>query len=86
FEVEGTIISVQYRKYAVHPAPVAKLVIDREEEKTVILDANFDETWGDCLYLQDIRVDLAPGKHVVEITIMDEVPEKAFYLASVITA
>lgn len=86
FEVEGTMISAQYRKYAVHPAPVAKLVIDGEEEKAAILDANFDETWGDCLYLQDIRTDLAPGKHVVEITITEEVQEKEFYLASIITA
>jgi hypothetical protein len=86
FEVDGTMISAQYRKYAVHPAPIAKLVIDGEEEKAAILDANFDENWGDCLYLQDVATDLAPGKHVVEITIIEEVQEKEFYLASMITA
>ncbi len=86
FEVEGSMISAQYRKYAKHPAPIAKLIIDGDEEKATVLDANFEETWGDCLYLQDIVTELAPGKHIVEVIITEEVPDKEFYLASIITA
>ncbi len=86
FEVEGWLISVQYRKYAVHPAPVARAIIDGQEEQAVILDANFDESWGDCLYLQDVLKSEERGKHIVEIILDIEIPEKEFYLASVITA
>ncbi len=86
FEVEGWLISLQYRKYALHPAPVARAIIDGREEQAVILDANFDETWGDCLYLQDVFTSENRGRHTVEIILEEEVPEKDFYLASVITA
>ncbi len=86
FEVEGTMIAVQYRKYAEHPAPIAKAIIDGDENNIVILDANFDETWGDKLFLQDIMIDGPPGKHRVEIIITEAIKDKEFYLASVITA
>lgn len=86
FEVEGATIAIQYRKYAVHPAPIAKVVIDQDEQKAVILDANFEETWGDCLYLQDVMIADKPGKHKVTITIDTEVEDKDFYLVSVITS
>lgn len=85
-EVEGSMISAQYRKYAKHPAPIAKLIIDGDEENATVLDANFDETWGDCLYMQDIVTTLAPVKHRIEVIITEEVPDKEFYLASIITA
>jgi lysophospholipase L1-like esterase len=86
FEVEGSMISVQYRKYAIHPAPIAKIVVDDDVNNEIYLDANFEETWGDCLYLQDIMVAGPSGKHTVEIIITEEVKEKDFYLASIITA
>lgn len=86
FEAEGSRIAVQYRKYAVHPAPVAKVIIDGDTEKAGILDANFDETWGDKLFLQDIIMDGSPGRHTVEIIVTEEAGDKEFYLASVITA
>ncbi len=86
FEVEGWLISVQYRKYAIHPAPIARAVIDGDEEHAVLLDANFDETWGDCLCLQDVYLAEQRGKHTIEIILENEVPEKEFYLASIITA
>ncbi len=86
FKVEGSMISVQYRKYAIHPAPRARIVIDGDVNNAVILDSNFDETWGDCLYLQDIVMEGTPGKHTVDIIITEAVEEKDFYLASVITA
>jgi lysophospholipase L1-like esterase len=86
FEVEGTMIAIQYRKYAIHPAPIAKVVIDGDVDHAGILDANFDETWGDKLFLQDIVTDGKPGKHTVEIILTEAVEEREFYLASVITA
>lgn len=86
FETEGQVLSVLYCKYAEHPAPVAKLVIDGNEEKAVVLDANFDETWGNCPYLQDITDTLSPGKHSVEITVTQEALDKDFYLISLISA
>lgn len=86
FEVEGTMISAQYRKYAIHPAPIAKIIIDGDEKNAVVLDANFNETWGDCLYLQDIVVARTLGKHTIDIVITEAVEDKDFYLASIITA
>jgi lysophospholipase L1-like esterase len=88
FEVnaEHGMIAVQYRKYAEHPAPRAIAVIDGEESQAVLLDGNFEETWGDCLYLQDIMIDGTAGMHMVEIVLTEPIENKEFYLASVITA
>lgn len=86
FEVESWMIAIQYRKYAEHPAPIAKVVINQDESNAISLDANFKETWGDCLFLQDIMVSPKTGKHTVEIVITEAVEGKDFYLTSVITA
>lgn len=83
-----SFISVQFRRTIKQPAPIAKAVVDGDESKAVILDGNFDETWGDCLTMQDIAKELPRGKHTLKITITD-VPENAandFYFVSVITA
>lgn len=86
FVIEGTELAVQYRKSVKKPAPLAKAVVDGREEEAVILDANFDEDWGDCLYIDTIMRHGEPGEHTVEISIVtahenDAVP---FYLVSVI--
>lgn len=86
FEVEGSTIGVQYRKSVKKPTPIAKVMIDGEEKDRVILDGNFEEDWGDCLYLETIAENLSNEVHKVEITITeahenDVVP---FYLVSVI--
>jgi len=88
FEVSGGMISVQYCKTTKRTAPVAKAVIDGLEDRAIFLDANFDETWGDCLYLEDILIEGASGVHTLDITIVkaDTVSELDFYLVSVITA
>ncbi len=87
-ELECKILSVQYRKTIHKPAPIAKAVLDGQEENAIILDANFEETWGDCLYLQDILVSDVKKKHTLTITIIEEgiQPKSEFYLASVITS
>lgn len=86
FELECKLLSVQFRKTIHKPAPIAKAVIDGQEENAVILDANFEENWGDCIYLQDILVSDVKKKHTLTITIIeaDKELESDFYLASVI--
>lgn len=90
FEItlEASNLSVQFRRTIQKPAPVAKAVVDGDEEHAVLLDGNFDETWGDCCYLKDIAMGLPYGKHTLRITITEkpEQPENDFYLISVITA
>lgn len=88
FEVEGGMISIQYKKSVKRNAPIAKVIIDRNVKHSVILDGNFEETWGDCLYLQDILIAGETGKHTLDITIIqaDENSDTDFYLVSVISA
>ncbi len=88
FTVEGTCLAVQYRKSVKKPAPVAKAVVDGDEANAVILDANFDEDWGDCLYLQDLLVHGEDKPHTVDITLTRTHPNDAapFYLVSVIAS
>ena len=85
FEIEGTGIAVQYRKSVKHPACVAKVVLDGKEEAAMVLDGNFDETWGDCLYITTVAKHIEDKKHSVEITITEgDETMVPFYLVSVI--
>lgn len=88
FSLTGRQISLQYKKSVNHPAPVAVAVVDGREETSVRLDANFEETWGDCIFLQDIAMDLEEGSHTLTVTIKEAPDNLAcpFYLISVITA
>lgn len=86
FKIKGTGIAVQYRKSVQKPTPIAKAVVDGKEDEAVILDGNFEEDWGDCLYIDTVAEHMPFGEHTVEITIVkahedDVVP---FYLVSVI--
>lgn len=85
FEIEGTGIAVQYRKSVQHPACVAKVVLDGDEANAQVLDGNFDETWGDCLYITTVAKHIENKKHTVEITITEgDESMVPFYLVSVI--
>ena len=88
FEVEGTEIAVQYRKSVKLPAPVAVAIVDEDEDNAIELDANFDETWGDCLYITTVAHHIANGIHKVEIRLKETHENDAvpFYLVSVIGA
>lgn len=88
FEVEGTEIAVQYRKSVKLPAPVAVAIVDEDEDNAMELDANFDETWGDCLYITTVAHHIANGIHKVEIRLKETHENDAvpFYLVSVIGA
>ena len=86
FTISCSGIAVQYRKSVKQPTPIAKVVVDDKEESAVILDGNFEEDWGDCLYIDTITRHMESGNHKVEIKIIeahenDVVP---FYLVSVI--
>ena len=88
FEVKGSEIAVQYRKSVQKPAPIAKVVVDGDTAHATLLDANFTEDWGDCLYIDTVLRHGENGTHQVEITLTDAVLEAAvpFYLVSVIAA
>lgn len=86
FEIEGTSIAVQYRKSVNQPTPIATVIVDGVISTKKMLNGNFDEDWGDCLYIDTIANHIPDGKHTVEIEIIeshenDKVP---FYLVSVI--
>lgn len=85
FDIESTGIAVQYRKSVRKPAPIAKVYVDGVES-SVLLDANFREDWGDCLYIDTILTHGELKRRRVEIRI-DEAHENdavPFYLVSVI--
>ncbi len=85
FNVPGSGVAVQYRKSVKHPACVAKAVLDGDEEHAVMLDGNFEETWGDCLYITTLLMHGEDKEHTLEITITDGGEDKVpFYLVSVI--
>ena len=90
FEADCANVTVQYRKSIVKPAPMAKVTIDGEYE--AILDGEFSEDWGDCLYTQPVLIHGEKTHHKIKITIIkdhskeeikDAVP---FYLVSVIVS
>lgn len=88
FTVDASNIAIQYKKTIHKPAPVAKVTIDGDSSKAMILDGNFEETWGDCLYLQPVLNHGENKQHTVEIEIIkaDKNIQTPFYLLSVITA
>ena len=88
FKVTGSCIGIQYRRTIQKPAPVAKVTIDSDPSKEFVLDANFDEDWGDCLYLQTVLDSSVKEDHSLDIEIVSSTKEdkSSFYLVSIITA
>lgn len=88
FEIEASCIAVQYRKTIHHPARKAELILDGDTEHSVLLDGNFDEDWGDCLYLEPVLHHGKSGRHTVEIKVVSDEYEitEPFYLVALITA
>lgn len=88
FEIEASCIAVQYRKTIHKPAVRAQLILDGDEAHKIMLDGNFDEDWGDCLYLEPVLHHGIKEKHTIEI-IVPENEEKGktpFYLMALIIA
>ena len=87
FEIECSCLAVQYRKSVQQPVPKAKEVIDGDEAHAVILDGNFTEDWGDCLYLEPLLHHAEKKVHRIEITITDAKDiVRPFYLVSLIVS
>ncbi len=88
FEVTGTGIGIQYRKTPKKPTPIAEVVIDGDTAHAVVLDGNFDEDWGDCLYIETILEHAECKTRTVTITITEDHPDDQvpFYLLSVISS
>ena len=87
FEIECSCLAVQSRKSVQQPVPKAKAVIDGDEAHAVILDGNFTEDWGDCLYLEPLLHHAEKKVHRIEITITDAKDiVRPFYLVSLIVS
>lgn len=88
FSVECSCLAIQYLKSVKKPVPVAEAVIDGDKEHAVLLDGNFEEDWGDCLYLESILHHAERKKHTVEIHIVDSAEQcvRPFYLVAIICA
>ncbi|MGN0706522.1 MAG: SGNH/GDSL hydrolase family protein [Faecalibacterium sp.] len=88
FTVEASCIAVQYRKTIRRPALQAQLILDGDTTLPVFLDGNFDEDWGDCLYLEPVLHHGEHKTHTVELTILptDATDATPFYLMALITA
>ncbi len=86
FYVDASCIAVQYRKTIQRPAVSARLILDGKQEEAVLLDGNFEESWGDCLYLLPVLHHGERGEHRVEIEVTETAKrgETPFYLLGLI--
>lgn len=85
FSTECTGVAIQYRKSVNKPTPIAKVTFEDLKE-SVVLDGNFDEDWGDCLYITTAAEHLERKMRTITVELVethddDVVP---FYLVSVI--
>lgn len=88
FREECSCVAIQYRKTIQGPSPAARVVLDGDTAHGVILDGNFKESWGDCLYLEPVLHHGDRKRHTIEIEIIEEPLDALvpFYLLSVILA
>lgn len=86
FEVDGSEIAIQYRRYHDGSAPVARVLMDGNDTG-IVLDGNFDEDWGDKLEITPVMVHGNSGRHTVTVQISeDKDTAHPFELISVIWA
>ena len=88
FKVRASCIGVQYRKTIQKPAPAARLTIDSDPEKEIVLDADFEETWGDKLVLDTVLDHGECREHTIkiELTEVHEGDVLPFCLVSIIAS
>ncbi|MBO8463771.1 MAG: SGNH/GDSL hydrolase family protein, partial [Firmicutes bacterium] len=86
FELEASCLAIQYRKTIQKPAPIARVIVDGKVEEAILLDSNFQEDWGDCLFLEPILHHGEKKKHEITIEIIEATKEDQapFYLLSLI--
>lgn len=87
FQINCRSLAVQYKKNVKHPAEKAFAILDGDEKNKILLDGNFEETWGDCLFMTELIHEKSEKEHILKIVIEDEIKNaEPFYLLSVITA
>lgn len=85
FVFDGKTLGIQYRKTIRGTAPIAECVVDDDVAHPILLDGNFTEDWGDCLYLESVFAEDVPGHHTVTIEIKKaENTVEDFYLNSLL--
>lgn len=76
FELEGenecTGIAIQYAKTIKRPAPVVAVILDGKNDEKTIIDAAFDETWGDLLDIRQLFLHEKKSLHRLEIEVIDD--------------
>lgn len=86
-EVEASCIALQYRKSLRRPALSAKLILDGDADHPVSLNGTFEESWGDCQYLEPVLHHGKRMRHTLEITVSEgESGAVPFYLMAVIVS
>ncbi|HBZ90633.1 MAG TPA: SGNH/GDSL hydrolase family protein, partial [Lachnospiraceae bacterium] len=86
--LKGSRIALLYQRKPSMKSANAIAILDGDEANAVSLDGNFENGWGNWLYLDDNGAfeDLDPSvEHTVEIRIV-EAGEQDFYLASVLVS
>ena len=84
FRFYGKESGVMYRKSVKRPAPVAYAVIDGDTDHKTLLDANFDEDWGDKAYMATLMHHDTAGEHTLTVTLEEEGSAADFYLINVV--
>lgn len=81
-------IAIQYRKTVKRPSPDAISFVDGVRLDGIILKSDFDEDWGDCLYLQEIFDGIEEKVHTLDIEIIraDKEDKAGFYLLGIIVS
>lgn len=72
YEFVGSHLGVQFRKTIRKPAHVVKMVVDQDEANPILLDGNFQEDWGDCIYLQNVPLETNVNKHTLDLTVISD--------------
>ena len=88
FDICAKTLAIQYRKTMRSPAPIASVIVDGKIEQATILNAQFDETWGDLLCIENIFVNDIQEKHHIKIELSEtyEFEEVPFYIVSIIVS
>lgn len=87
-EIEASSFAVQYRKTIKRPTPIAMLYVNKNRVHPIALNANFEEDWGECLFIQPIFHHEEKKKHLIEIEITrtSEADITPFYLMAFIVS
>lgn len=72
WDIECNVVSAQFIKTVNKPAPIARITVDGGKNGEAVLDAHFDEDWGDCMYTAPVFADCRCALHHIEIEIIKD--------------